>query len=363
VSLLARDLPPSVGVPVPVQVDGTIRLPWIEPVAVQGKTLAEAEELVRRAYVERTLLKAGRERVQVTLMQPRANHVTVIRQESGGFTTAGLGAGIIGTSTKRGTGHVLELPAYQSDVLTAVAQTGGLAGLDAYNTIFIFKGAGGDPGLTGQLENLPPGQSPAALPGFAGRVVEIPVRLPPGAPPPFKPADVVLDNGDVVFIEARDVELFYAGGLLPAGEYVLPRDYNLDVVRAVALLKGPMVNGAFAVSNLSGALLAPGVGNPSPSQLTVIRQTPSGATVPIRVDLNRALVDARERILVQPGDVLILQESADEALARYLTETFFNFSLSWELIHSRHALGVVDVSTPERIPGRIGVSTQQTVSP
>ena len=47
----------------------------------------------------------------------------------------------------------------------------------------------------------------------------------------------------------------------------------------------------------------------------------------IRVDLNRALVDARERIRVLPGDVLILQETPGEAIARYFTQIFkFNFS-------------------------------------
>jgi len=34
---------------------------------------------------------------------------------------------------------------------------------------------------------------------------------------------LVLNTGDVVFLEARETELFYTGGLLPAGEYVLPR--------------------------------------------------------------------------------------------------------------------------------------------
>jgi hypothetical protein len=41
--------------------------------------------------------------------------------------------------------------------------------------------------------------------------------------------------------------------------------------------------------------------------------------VPIRVDLRKALRDPRERILVQPGDMLILQEKPCEAVARYLT--------------------------------------------
>ena len=60
------------------------------------------------------------------------------------------------------------------------------------------------------------GPAPAdavAAPG--AQVVRIPLRLPPDEPPPFRPEDVVLQTGDIVFIEARDTEVFYTGGLLP----------------------------------------------------------------------------------------------------------------------------------------------------
>ena len=78
---------------------------------------------------------------------------------------------------------------------------------------------------------------------------------------------------------------------------------------------------------LRGRLIQQGVGNPNPSALTVIRRTPNGGQIPISVDLNRALQDPRERILVQPGDVLILQESAGEAMVRYFHDIFtFNFA-------------------------------------
>ena len=74
----------------------------------------------------------------------------------------------------------------------------------------------------------------------------------------------------VVFIEARDNDVFYTGGLLPAAENVLPRDYDLDVIEAITRIRGPLVNGAFNVSNLSGAILAPDIGNPSPRLLRTL---------------------------------------------------------------------------------------------
>jgi hypothetical protein len=67
-----------------------------------------------------------------------------------------------------------------------------------------------------------------------------------------------------------------------------------------------------------------------------------------------AVHDPRERILVQPGGVLILQEKPEEALTRYFTQTFFNFDLFWQPIHSKYANGFVDVATPDRLPSRVG---------
>ncbi len=357
VNFVARRLPPAVGFPVPVRQDGTIVLPMLDPLSVQGMTVAEAQEAVRQAYLRKSIIRPDRA-VTVTIMEQRPQRVLVIRQEAGGFTSGGVG-GIIASSTKRGTGHVLDLAPNENDVLTALAQTGGLPGLDAYNEVVIFRGGQSRPDLITGLQALQPGCNPLPLAG-PSPVVQIPLRMPPGATPPFRPEDVLLSDGDVVFIEARDREVFYAGGLLPAGEYVIPRDYDLTVVRAIALIKGPLVNGAFGGNTLSGALLPSGTGGPSPSLVTVLRKVPGCGQIAIRVDLNKALRDPRENIIIQPQDVVILQEKPGEALARYFTQTLFNFSFTWEAIRSRFATGVIDVSAPQQIPGRIGVSTVTT---
>ena len=76
----------------------------------------------------------------------------------------------------------------------------------------------------------------------------------------------------------------------------------------------------------------------------MIRRTPGGGQVPISVDLNLALRDPRERILVQPGDILILQETKGEALARYLSDVF-NFSIVTRIIDRGDAQGVGRLST------------------
>jgi protein involved in polysaccharide export with SLBB domain len=319
VSEQGTNLQPAFGYPIPISENGSLPLPLIPPVPLKGLTLPEAQQAIVNAYETvrtgrwyqrpKAIIDPGNARVIVTLYKQRQVHVQVVRQDSGGLT---IGAqGVIG-STKRGTGATVDLPAYENDVLNALNRTGGLPGLDAVNEVVIQRG-------TGQADS-------------AGQVVRIPLRMRAGEPPPFRPEDVVLQTGDIVFIEARDTELFYTGGLLPPHQFVLPRDYDLRVVDAIALAQGPLVNGAFNLNNLTGATQATGLGSPSPSLVSVVRRTRDYGQLVIRVDLNRALRDSRENILIQAGDVLVLQETPTEATTRYIT-TVLHFNFLANLFH------------------------------
>jgi hypothetical protein len=150
--------------------------------------------------------------------------------------------------------------------------------------------------------------------------MRIPLRMRPGESPPFRPEDIILRDGDIIFIEARDTEVFYTGGLLPPHQFPVPRDYDLDCIEAISFIGGPFINGGINGSNLSGNLLQNGLGFPSPSLLVVLRKTPGGGQIPIRIDINKALRDPRERVLVKAGDILLLQETPCEATTRYITE-------------------------------------------
>jgi hypothetical protein len=342
---LGAGLPPSLGYPILIRKDGTIALPLVDPIRVDGLNVEQANEVVRDAYLEKGLLQKGREAILVTLLQPRQIRVLVFRQEVGGFAAGGRGD-IAVSNRKQGTANIVDLRAYENDVLNAIAYTGGLPGLDAYDGIYVFRGGQKNADLTQRLETIGPDKRLTSLVDLDVDTVHIPTRWPAGEPVPFQPGDVVLHAGDVVFLEARTLDLFYTGGLLPSGERVLPRDYDLDVVEAVAQIQGTLLNGAFGGNNLTGQLINPRqIGNPSPSALTVIRRTPGGGQVPISVDLNRALTDPRERILVQAGDILILQETAGEAIARYMSQAF-NFSLISDVIERGSTTGTTALSTP-----------------
>jgi protein involved in polysaccharide export with SLBB domain len=351
------NLAPAVGYPIPVRADGMILLPLVPPIKVRGLSMEEAHEAIRRAYtVKKQILQPGRDRILVSLQRPRQYNVLVVREDgataSGGPVFAsGITVGSTGYtgSLKRGTGATLNLSAYENDVLTALARTGGLPGLDAANEVVILRG---EMATSAQwptvMPNTDPGQgdcSPGDDSGLGGKIIRIPLRLRPGDSIPFRPEDVVLNNGDIVYIQARETELFYTGGLLPPGEFVLPRDYDLDVVEAVARVRGPLINGGLNQNNFTGQTISLGIGFPSPSLLSVVRKTRGGGQVVIRVDLNRALRDPRERILVKPGDLLILQETMHEALARYFTAVF-RFNFLGTIINRRDATATTTVTLP-----------------
>jgi protein involved in polysaccharide export with SLBB domain len=328
------NLPPGVGVPLQVSPDGTLSLPLLGPLRVSGMTLNEAQIAIQDAYVERRLVKPDTNRVLLSLVRPRTYHVTVIRRDR--VIGPNIGNEVsVGGIVKEGMGFVVDLPAYENDVLTAIARTGGLPAEEAVNAIFVQRSARrvvtGAPG--GDLLT-------------AGEWITIPLRARPGEPLPFGPDDVILHDGDVVFIEAREEEWIYTGGLLPAGRTLLPRDHDLDVLEAVALAGGPMFSGSVrAEFPFGGSVIERGAGGPSPSLVIILRRTPDGGQVPIRVDLNRAMRDPRERIILVNGDVVLLQQTLDEAVARYLAD-IFRFEAVWQVFNRGDAAGTVTAIVP-----------------
>jgi hypothetical protein len=245
-------------------------------------------------------------------------------------------------------GFSLEMPAYENDVLTALTQTGGLPGLNAKNEVQILRASRNralrdqqmmetDPSMMMPMgPYFDPAQFPCGpLPGMIppvppddGSTLVIPLRLRPGEIPRIRQEDIILNDGDVVYVETRDTEVYYTGGLLGGGEFPLPRDYDLDVLGAVAI-----AGQGFAVNQRGGGLLAL-AGSVPPSQLIVLRKLPGNQQLAIEVDLNLAINDPQTRLLVAPGDTLILRFKPEEELINFALGTFFTFGIR-ELFRSR----------------------------
>jgi hypothetical protein len=160
-------------------------------------------------------------------------------------------------------------------------------------------------------------------------VVKIPIRIAPGENPNLTEEDITLYDGDIVFIESRETEVFYTGGLLGGGQYTLPRDYDLRVLEAIAVAQGSQ-NGNQGSASMSSS------GGPSAlnqdvivsaSRLVILRKLPDGNQVPIEIDLYRAMKYPSENVIVQSGDYLLLQYKCGEAVLAFVQRNLLEGAL------------------------------------
>lgn len=105
---------------------------------------------------------------------------------------------------------VVELKEGENDLLHALAYSGGLPGLNCKNEVLIYKRPRGKKTRTTTTHEEP------------GTIVRIPLRLQFGQKAPFTNNDIVLRDGDVVYIHKRDDETYNTAGLLGANQFTLP---------------------------------------------------------------------------------------------------------------------------------------------
>lgn len=327
---------PSIGFPVPIRDDGTVSLPFVDPIKLEGLSIVQATDTIRKAYtIDKQILKPENDRIIVTLIKRRTIQVLVIRQEGGGKDGV----------TKRGSGATLDLPMTENDVLHALNLTGGLPGLDVKNEVLIlrgrFKSATERDRIVAEIKaGRGVCEAERPLPNDKN-TTRIPLRFDPHNPPSFGQEDITLEQGDIILLESRDRETYFTGGQLGGGEVALPRDRDLDVVAAIALAGGSLGAGMTPIAavgggagggqftqNMMGAGGQGGGGIFPPSRVIILREAPGGRQIPIRVDLNRALTDVSHRILIKPKDVVILQNTVAEDFANVLLGLIsFNYLL------------------------------------
>ncbi len=156
-------------------------------------------------------------------------------------------------------------------------------------------------------------------------VIKIPVRLRPGEQPHIRPEDVILQDGDIVFIESRETEIFYTGGLLGGGQFTLPRDYDLDILGAIAIAQG--ASQQVSLRQVGGVSAINGDVTISASNVIILRQLPGGQQIPIKVDLYKAIRDPSERVLIQPGDIVMLRYKPLEAVGAFVERNLLESAL------------------------------------
>ncbi len=306
---------PTIGYPVPIRDDGYISLPLIDPIKLSGMTLAEAEKEIRDAYVVKgKILLPGNDKIIVSLMKSRSYNILVVREDlvdNRHFSYRRNEYFV--DEPKQGQTFSIDLPAYKNDVLHALSETGGMPGESARNEIVILRGAMKNVQNTGIVQ---------AVDGTSGyqstNMVRIPMKFKKDNIPVLNQSDIILKTGDVIYIEGRDREVFYTGGLLDGGRFPLPRDYEIDILEAIAMAGGSVSS---AAGSSAGSTFR-GIGNVMPaSKLTILRSKNCKHCV-IEVDLRKAICDPSQRVIVQPGDMIILEYRPNELLVNSIVSLF-----------------------------------------
>jgi len=133
--------------------------------------------------------------------------------------------------------------------------------------------------------------------------LRIPLRLKPGVVPTLSEEEITLEDGDIVYIESREREVFYTGGLLGGGEFPLPRDYDLDVLGAMAMSGQLYQTGNQQMGGNRGGMGGMGMGGLQgvpPGIVYILRKTECDGQIAIEVDLKDAYNNPAARPLIQP---------------------------------------------------------------
>ena len=316
---------PALGFPVPIREDGTVSLPLLEPLQIGGLTLAQAEDEIRKAYtVEHQILQRGRDRIIVTLVKKRTYNVIVVREDTStmqGYYAAQADRqrGGMYENLRAGLTKSLELDAYENDVLHALAQSGGLPGVDTKNEIKILRGAFKSAREREQyLQTLTDPVARSEVIATGRKVQRIPLRASSGERPVnLTQEDIILNKGDIVFIESRDEEVFYTGGLIRGGQFPVPRDYDLDVLGAIAMSGGSISAAAGGAGPGVTGSRGSAAGVFPPTRVVVLRNV-NGQMTAIKLSLKTAPLNPKERLLVQPNDMIIVEYTPMEAVLNVL---------------------------------------------
>ena len=343
-------LDPSLGFPIAVQENGTIALPSIEPIKVKGMTLEQVTDLIRKAYLDaRIFTDPTKIRPIVTMLKQRQYNVIVVRQDAGAPALqqqggAGTKGAYLRGSDQSAKGSMIKLDAYKNDVLHALMASGGLPGVNAKNEIKILRASKADQKKRDEFiqsfyqqyyNNPDPCGCPPPIPDDPS-MLKIPMRLPPGVIPAFRTEDIILEEGDVVYIESREAEVFYTGGLLPGGEFLVPRDYDLDVLGAMGLAGQGIGGKGGGLGGGGGGGFGVQQFTVPPGEIYILRKTPCNGQITIKVDLALAQQDPRERPLIQPGDTLILRFKPCEEIINFGMFAFFTYGIQQLLQGNRN---------------------------
>jgi len=261
--------------PVRVSQEGTVDLPLVGRVFVAGLALEQAEQAIAAEARSRGIFRNPC--VTVTMKQPRTNKITIV----GAVQAPG----------------VRELPRSSSTLLAALVAAGGLS-KEAGPEVEIrhTKAPRPEASLDGGQED-----AMAAVASGGGRPWVERVNLATAAQDRQTP--YWLEDGDVVHVFKRQIEPIAVLGLVrQPGEFEFPTTRPLRVLDAIAL--------------------AGGISNPVADKVLILRRPfPQPSPVSIVLSLRQAKKGV-ENLPLQPGDTVVVEQTAATAFVETL-QTFF----------------------------------------
>jgi polysaccharide biosynthesis/export protein len=262
--------------------NGTILLPHIGPVEVEGLMLEEAESAITVACIERQIYRAPQ--VTVTMKQRRTIQVTVVGgvEQQGTYIIPAGSAGLLyaiskagGFSEDAGTIVDIRLPERPSgaprDEGGLIAQTGG-TGTTADGP------ADGETALAGHEVH--------GLDFAPGRI-----RFDLASMADIDPSQLQLLDGSVIDIERRDPLPIQVLGLVRKPDvYEFPVGKDLHLLDAISM--------------------AGGEASPVANKVFVIRRRPDQPEpILIELSMRAAKRNGRENILLEPGDTISVEQT------------------------------------------------------
>ena len=300
------------GYPVPVRVgdDGCVQLPLVGPIIVNNLTLPEAEQTIFVQYSCQGILK--RPQVVVSLRETHKVRVYVL----GGVKNPGM----------------YELNGKEADLLSALVSAGGLLP-DASSAVDIRRRVVVQPtrAPTDQLHTAGNQVTPTSL-QRASPAAETtgtsqataqnssPYSAQPAVGPVQPSVALRTQTADATLIHMdltnEKDKLTIAGGLsLRNGDVISVGQQRISPIYVVGMVNRP---GEFplppdrAIRVLEAIGLAGGVDRASlPDKAVVMRQRPDQSdVVTIRIDLDKAKRNIGENIILMPGDLVSVEETA-----------------------------------------------------
>ncbi len=274
-----------------VRDNGEIDLAHVGNVPVLGLSMQEAEQSIRTVAMARDVYVNPK--VVVVMTRPKVNRITVM-----------------GAVNKPGS---IELRPGNSDLLQAITLAGGLA--KEAGTVVEVRHPGFIPGSN------PKDRMPAIANGTSDGVISAGAQSLAVTPVGARTLKVdlvaigsegvgipTLSDGTVIWVDKRDPLPLTVDGLVRSpGQFEFPVGKNLTVLDAIAL--------------------AHGINSPVADKIYVIRKRP-GIEQPalIQVSYSKTKRDGKENILLQPGDVVSVEQTPSTIIISVLQTATFGLS-------------------------------------